>query len=624
MPVGAQYVISSSPTSLIYTIAGNGSGGYSGDGASATLASLNYPASIVRDAAGNLYVADFNNNVIRKIAAGTGVMTTFAGKGIAGYSGDNGPATSAYLNEPTGLAFDSAGNLFIADRGNNVIREIAATTHIISTVVGTGTYGHSGDGGPATNAALANPWNLAIDNNNNLYISDSDNNVIRKVSVSTKIITTVAGSLSLGYTGDGGPATAAQLNYPRGITLDGSGNLLIADFRNNVIRKVTAATGLISTVAGNGYGAGTGDGGYSGDGGPATSARLYYPADVKVDSAGNLFIADFQNNRVRKVAAGTGIITTAVGTGNRECVGFGGDGGAATSAAICYPMGLLFDTSGNLYVADTDGNRVRKVTVSGMPPTTQTAAPTFSISAGTYPGPQTVTITDSTPGAIVYLTLDGTSPNTGMYGYNGPVDVSSSVTIKATAVAPGYLTSDPVTAAYTITSPPATVITTVAGSGVKGFIGAGGPATSAQFGESRGLVADRVGNIFFSDSWNSVVWMVSAKTGILSIVAGNGNPGISGRRWPSNKRRIERSRWSRVGLRWEPIHCRYLQRPHPKSGCKNRIDYDGGRIVWIALLFKQYWRWRTCDIGFAIVPQRGGIRSRGQSLHYRQRALQGT
>ena len=534
VPAGAQFVISSSPTSLIYTIAGNGSGGYSGDGGSATLANLNYPMSVARDAAGNLYVADYNNNVIRKIAAGTGVITTFAGKGTAGYSGDNGPATSAYFNEPNGLAFDSAGNLFIADLGNSVIREIAATTHIVTTVAGTGTYGYSGDGGLATSAVLARPWNIAIDSSNNLYISDSDANVIRKVSASTKIITTVAGKQSVGYTGDGGPATAAELNTPRGISFDGSGNLLIADFNNNVIRKVTAATGVITTVAGNGYGAGTGDGGYSGDGGPATSAKLHYPADMKVDSAGNLFIADFQNNRVRKVTASTGIITTAVGTGDTGCIGFGGDGGAATSAAICYPMGLLFDTSGNLYVADTDGNRVRKVTVSGIPPTTQTAAPTFSISAGTYPGPQMVTITDSTPGAVVYLTLDGSLPNTGMYAYNGPVDVSSSVTIKAIAVAPGYLTSDPVIAAYTITSPPATVITTVAGSGAKGFIGAGGPATSAQFGELRGLVVDSAGNIFFSDSWNSVVWMVSAKTGIASVIAGNGTSGYQGDGGPAN------------------------------------------------------------------------------------------
>ena len=186
VPVGAQFVISSSPTSLIYTIAGNGSGGYSGDGGSATLANLNYPMSVARDAAGNLYVADYNNNVIRKIAAGTGVITTFAGKGTAGYSGDNGPATSAYFNEPNGLAFDSAGNLFIADLGNSVIREVAATTHIVTTVAGTGTYGYSGDGGLATSAALARPWNIAIDSSNNLYISDTDTNVIRKVSASSQ------------------------------------------------------------------------------------------------------------------------------------------------------------------------------------------------------------------------------------------------------------------------------------------------------------------------------------------------------------------------------------------------------------------------------------------------------
>ena len=523
----AQYLIDSSSSSFIYTIAGNGSAGYSGDGGQAPVADLNSPTTSVLDKSGNLYIADSNNNVVRKVAAGTGIITTIAGTGVAGFSGDDGPATMAQLNYPYGLAFDSAGNLYISDLSNSRIRKITAATGIITNYAGNGTFGTSGDGGPATSAELSYPEGIAIDGSGNLFIADTDNNSVREIVAATGKINTIAGDGSNGYSGDGGPATSASFRLPQGVAVDASGNLYIADSWNNVIRKVTASTGIISTFAGNGFGAGS-SGGYSGDGGPAASAELSHPTGVAFDGAGNLYIADFSNLVIRKVVASNGYISTVAGNGPQNpCVSFGGDGGPATSAALCYPSGVSIDKAGNLYIAGND-SRIRMATVTAAPPTASTAAPSFSVSPGTYAGPQTVTISDATPGAAIYVTMDGSSPSTLSQDYNGPINVTGTVTIKAIAVNPGYLPSAPVTAAYTITTPPAAVITTVAGNGGNGFAGAGGSATSAQVGYPYGIALDSAGNFYFSDTANNLVWMVSAKTGTSSVIAGNGTPGYAG------------------------------------------------------------------------------------------------
>jgi sugar lactone lactonase YvrE len=531
-PASAQYLIGSSHSSFIYTIAGNGSSGNSGDGGLATEAQLNEPYASVLDASGNLYFTDTTNNVVRRVVAATGVITTFAGNGTHGYSGDNGPATSAQLSFPTGLAFDKSGNLYISDYGNNVVRKVVMATGAITTIAGNGSAGSSGDGGPATAAQLSYPLGLATDSAGNLYIADGFD-CIRKVAAQTGVITTVAGNRQAGYSGDGGPATAAELEYPSAVATDAAGNLYIADRDNNVIRKVNASTGVISTVAGNGFGAGTFvTGGYTGDGGPATSAELSSPTGVAVDTAGNLYIADGNNLVIRMVTATNGIISTVAGNGF-GCNSLGGDGGPATSTGFCYAESVSVDAAGDLYIVDAEASRVRKVLVSSLPPTAQTAAPVFSVPAGIYSGPQTVTVSDSTPGAAIYVTLDGSAASTAGQGYLGPISITGGVTVKAIAVAPGYLASQPVTAAYTITSQPAAVIATAAGDGVSGFYGGAGSPGSAQFGSLTGIAVDRSGNLFLADDGNDVVWEVAAKSGQVSVVAGVGPPGTGNSNGPS-------------------------------------------------------------------------------------------
>ncbi|MDM8522467.1 SBBP repeat-containing protein [Desulfococcaceae bacterium HSG8] len=330
----------------ISTVAGDGTGGFGGDGGPATNASLNYPGGVAFDSAGNLFIADQWNHRIRKVDAITGNISTAAGNGTSGFGGDGGPATNASLNGPYGVAFDSAGNLFIADLSNHRIRKLDATTGNISTVAGDGTRGFGGDGGPATSASLYYPIGVAFDSAGNLFIADWYNHRIRKVDATTGNISTVAGNGTGGSGGDGGPATSANLNEPIGVTFDSAGNLFIADYKNNRIRKVDATTGNIST------------GGSGGDGGPATSASLYYPTGVVFDNAGNLFIADQWNHRIRKVDATTGNISTVAGN---DTGGVGGDGGPATSANLHNPTGVVFDNAGNLLISDRSNHRIRKV-----------------------------------------------------------------------------------------------------------------------------------------------------------------------------------------------------------------------------------------------------------------------
>ncbi|MFO1476721.1 MAG: immunoglobulin domain-containing protein [Verrucomicrobiota bacterium] len=279
------------PEAFTETVAGVGTAGYSGDGGRATNASLYWPTAVAVDSSGSFFIADEGNSCIRQVSS-NGIITTVAGTGAADYTGDGGPATSAALSYPDGVAVDGAGNLYIADSGNNVIRRVNAGGSI-TTVAGTGAAGYSGDSGPAITATLSYPETVLLDTAGNVYIADSQNNVVRKVDTNG-IIRTVAGSGVLGYRGDGGYATNARLSYPYGLALDSFGNLFIGDSGNHVIRKVSVDA-TISTVAGDG------NRGYSGDGGPARSAHLAFPNGVGLDIYGNLFISDGQNNAMRKV-----------------------------------------------------------------------------------------------------------------------------------------------------------------------------------------------------------------------------------------------------------------------------------------------------------------------------------
>ncbi len=273
------------------TITGNGTEGFSGDGGPAVSASLNTPHGIFVDGEGNLYIADTRNHRVRKVSS-SGTITTIAGNGTEGFSGDGGPAASASLNRPHGVFVDGEGVLYIADTNNHRIRKVVSDT--ISTVAGNGARGFSGDGGPATQASLNGPVDIVADSTGALYISDRSNNRVRMVVSDT--ITTVAGSGADGFSGDGGPATSASLSGPRGISLDGEGNLYIVDRKNHRIRKVASDT--ITTIAGNGAR------GFSGDGGPAADASLNFPRDVFADGADTLYIADRENHRIRKVVPG--------------------------------------------------------------------------------------------------------------------------------------------------------------------------------------------------------------------------------------------------------------------------------------------------------------------------------
>jgi sugar lactone lactonase YvrE len=351
----------------IATVAGNGEAGYYGNGGPAIEAKLNQPSCVVTDNVGNLYIGDDATNTIRKVAAGTGIISTYAGNSLAAYSGDGGPAVSASMYAPAGCALDSAGNLYVAEAGNNIVRKIAASTGIITTVAGTG-FGHGcagggfgGDGGQATKAQLFCPNGVAVDASGDLFISDTGNQRVREVNAQTGVITTIAGNGTYGHSGSGGAATDAMIANPEQLALDSASNLYIAEQGASIIAKVNLSTGIISTVAGNGTtgpGVTVTDSAVKGDGGPATQAQLSSPQGVVLDSAGNIFIADSNNQRVRKVDASTGVITTVAGT----TLGYSGNGGSAAQAQLHNPWGLCFDASGNLYIADSDNAVVRKAT----------------------------------------------------------------------------------------------------------------------------------------------------------------------------------------------------------------------------------------------------------------------
>jgi uncharacterized protein (TIGR03437 family) len=576
-------------------IAGTGHAGLTGDGGPATTAQLNYPVGIAVDAtgaifyterdsnfirriapegaiatlpvadlsspmglafdlAGNLYVADTGANAIRKIAA-NGSMTTVAGNGTAGFSGDDGPALSASLNGPEGVAVDAAGNVYIADTFNHRIR-IVTTGGKISTLAGNGFPGYAGEGGDPASASMFLPTDVAVDSGGNIYIADLGNSLIRKVSKG--VIVTIAGNSgglppreglsatavrlsgptgvavdangavyiaegSIGsgsgldggdfriwqvasgriapaagtglksFSGDGGPAATAQFDAPGGIARDARGNLFIADTQNNRIRKI-APDGVVTTVAGNALA------GFAGDGGPATLAELNRPTDVAVDADGNLFIADSGNNRVRKVFP-NGVIGTLAGNGN---LAYFGDGGNSAQAALNHPRGVAVDASGTVYIADTGNHRIRRVIFAGI----DTVLDGLNAPTGVaVDNDGVVYVADSGDGTVRRF-QNRFSQVTLLAGARG-VTVDSFGNVYASG-------SNRV---VKVLGDGSTM--TIAGTGQCCYAGDGGPAAAARLNAPWGIAVDPSGNLYIADTGNDAIRMatVTASTFFIRAIA---------------------------------------------------------------------------------------------------------
>jgi sugar lactone lactonase YvrE len=467
---------------------GQPASGWSGDGGPAIGAALQLPVGMAVDGAGDLFIADSANNAIREVTT-DGNIKTIAGLGplAPGFSGDGASAVAANLNGPLDVAVDAKNNVFIADTNNANVREItndgnintiAGSTAIVSGAV-TIAFGYSGDGGPATKAELAGPAGVAVDSAGNLYIATYADNRIRKVDTKN-IISTFAGNSGYGFAGDGGPATSAQLSAPRGICTDSGGNIYLADRWNNRIRKI--AGGTLTTIAGNGQS------NFGGDFGPATNAQMSGPAGVAVDNAGNIYISDFLNNRVRMVTP-AGVISTYAGNG---VAGFSGDGGPATSAALSQPAGLVVDSAGNLYIADSNNSAVRKVTPGGV---ISTVAGTGGVQGFSGDGGQATSAKMMAPFGLA-LNSSGNLYISDYYGWIRLVNASTGV------------------------------ISTIAGNGTIGYSGDGGAATAAQFYNPAGVALDLSGNVYVADSNNGAVREIS--NGTINTIAGNGTLSYSG------------------------------------------------------------------------------------------------
>jgi cysteine-rich repeat protein len=450
----------------------------------ATTIGLNYPGDVAVDRAGNIYIADTVNHRVHRVDGASGVATAVAGTGVLGGEGDGGPATAARLANPCGVAVDGREVVFIADTSSQRIRAVDPRDGVIRTVAGDGLEGFAGDGGPATLARLRNPFGVVAAGDGTLYVSDTGNHRIRRVSPAG-VITTIAGTGAPGSGGDGGPALAAQLDDPHGLALDPDRALYVGDLDNHRVRRIDLVTGLISTVAG------TGVPGDSGDGGVATAAQLDAPDRVALDSGGALYVTDAARHRVRRIDPVTNQITTVAGTG---AAGFAGDDGPADAAALRSPHGLAFAPDGDLLIVDSDNHRLRRIDADDA--TIRTVVGSGAIG---YVGDGG----DATAAALAYpwgLAIDAT----------GNVFISDAYHQRVRRI-------DATTG----------VITTVAGAGLDGFGGDGGPATEASLAYPWGLALD--GDVLYiADSENHRVRRVDLIAGGISTLAGTGVPGGAG------------------------------------------------------------------------------------------------
>jgi len=444
------------PDGIIHSVAGSGAFGFSGDGGPAASAALNTVRSLTVDQAGNLYIADSANNRIRRVDT-AGVITTVAGDGTAASTGDGGPATEAGVDTPLDIAADGEGNIFVYDLSGRIRKINAAGT--ITTFAGGGTSGFRGDGRPATEAQLLGPAAAVVDSVGNAYIADRDNNRVRRVA-SDGIITTYAGSGVAGFSGDGGRAVDAELSGPSGLAVDGQGNLYVSDYWNQRIRKVSP-DGVITTVAG------TGQVGFAGDGGPATAARFNGLWALAVDPSGNLFVSDSANQRIRRITP-AGLITTVAGSGTQ---GFVKEGVPALDARFQYPRGVAADGHGNVFIADTGNGRIRKLSPDGI---------VRSVAGSGEQDPR------------LGQNDGGPPPGDGGPALAAPLDVA----IYSVSVDPAGNLFFPEGLGATVRKvSPDGVISTVAGSGYKGFVGDGGPATSAYMYFPDAVALDGAGNL---------------------------------------------------------------------------------------------------------------------------------
>ena len=538
---------------VITSVAGNGLKGFKGDGGPATAASLNGPFGLALDLSGNLIFTESVNHRVRKVDLGTGIISTIAGTGVAGFAGDGGAATAAQLNIPRHIIVSSSGEIYFSEVGNQRVRKIDVSG-IITTVAGTGIAGFAGDGGAATSARLFNPFGLAFDTPGNLFIADVDNHRVRRVST-TGIITTVAGTGSLTFSGDGGRATLAGLASPTRMTFDPAGNMYVpSSIPNHRIRRVVAgADGLItgavdeiiSTIAG------TGSATYGGDGGPATAASINRPFAISRDSAGNLFFADFGNLRVRQIDP-SGTITTYAGNG--LCC-YSADQRPAIQATLNFPTGITRDASGNYYIADRDNHRIRVVnnqasaiTVAGLtinPGNIRTIAGTGAAGYGGDGGPATSAVLNMP----YYIEVDSA----------GNIYFSDFINHRVRKIATTG------------------VITTVAGTGVAGFTGTGGPATSAAFNGPLGLALDSAGNLFIGDLNNHRVRRVST-TGVVTNVVGNGLTAFAGDGGPATSAAISNP----TEISFDAAGALYIPLSAPQHRVRKVVPGADGLITGVA------------------------------------------
>jgi uncharacterized protein (TIGR03437 family) len=642
-----------SPNGIITTVAGTGVAGFEGDGGPATAARLNLPSQVAIDKDGNLYIADFSNNRVRKVTAATGIITTFAGNGTAASMGDGGPATEASLNRVESVAIGKDGNLYITDVAGHRIRKVTLADGKISTVVGTGTNGFSGDGGPATLAAISNPVDITFDSAGDMYIAAAGNNRIRKVNMNDGLITTVAGSGSSAFGGDGGVATAAGLSSPYGVAVDAAGNIYIADRGNNRIRFVKASDKTIDTIAGGSLG-------FSPDGSGAVGARIGNPIGVGLDPVGRFYFSEPSNVRLRTILASkpgdatppvvaittpavNGVFTTTTsplslsgtasdaggiavvrwindrgengqaagssswqvpavslqpGTNNititawdssgntssaqfvvnytaqqillsiagTTLTGFGaGDGGPGIAADLSTPTGIAVDSAGNVYIADSVNRRIRKVDTSGK---ITAFAGTGELGSGgdggsaadaTMNTPVGIVIdasgnlyfSDSAANKVRKITTDGKISTVAGSGQNfGDFSGDDALAVAARLNGPQGLAVDAAGNLYIadrinnrIRKVTATtgIITTVAGNGQLGFTGDGGPATQASFVFPTGVTVDSAGNLYIADQGNQRIRRVSAADGKITTIAGTGAAGFNGDGIPAKDAQINLS-----------------------------------------------------------------------------------